>query len=67
MMSSAFTKEVQTTGIIKVKYGQCVNIAYPKVAVDTKNTSHQIPVFFFLVCSMKIIFAKVRLGKIIQK
>jgi hypothetical protein len=37
MMSSAFTKNVQTKGRIKVRYSKCAAIAKIKAAVDAKN------------------------------
>jgi hypothetical protein len=37
MMSSAFTKNVQTKGRIRVKYSKCEAIAKINAAVDAKN------------------------------
>lgn len=56
MISSAFTKLVQTKGIIMVKYSQCKEMAASKAAVDTKKPNHQIPVFFFCVSMDLFVF-----------
>jgi hypothetical protein len=60
MISIAFTKEVQTKGMIRVRYSNFKTIAAIKAAVERKNRSQYNPVYFF-VCSMyKKFVAKLR-------
>lgn len=47
-MSKAFTNDVQNIGRIKVRYSHFVNMANTNAAVDARNNSHHIPVFFFV-------------------
>lgn len=58
-MSRAFTKEVAWKGRISVNHSQWVAMANNNAAVDARNTSHQIPLYFF-VCSIRRILAKIR-------
>ncbi len=51
IISIAFTNEVATKGRISVSHSQCVMIAKINAAVEARNTSHHIPLYF-LVCSI---------------
>jgi hypothetical protein len=52
-MSSAFTKKVQTKGIIMVKYSQCAKHANKNAAVDSKNKNQYRPVDFLDVSMIR--------------
>ena len=55
IISIAFTKKVQTKGRIRVKYSNLRAIAAIKAAVERRNRSQYIPVYFF-DCSMLLYF-----------
>ena len=50
-MSSAFTKNVQTKGRIRVRYSNRLSIAKISPATERKNNNQYMPVFFFF-CSI---------------
>lgn len=63
MISNALTKNVQTKGMIMVKYSQCAKHAKRNAAVDNKNKNQYNPVRLLDVSMIKsLIFAKLRLN-----
>jgi hypothetical protein len=53
-MRSAFTNEVQTKGIIRVKYSNLNITAAIRAAVEAKNNNHWAPTFVSLVVILNL-------------